>query len=261
MKKYKFSIRRAIEKMKAGMNRITCVGVELLKESPIMRMYFDSELGSPIEQTVEIALASSVAQTILNVLPKTKLTSKLASAVGTFVARKETWALDRAKLTYQFSREQIDFYEYNEELIKRQVSTLVAAADMAKHGLNATVAAFSVTVGMNPLMVKSLLEGFTSNIHLPEDIAKKILKNGKILFSEAVDAIDSFLEDMQDRASEVYQKTKAFAEHLAAKVAMKWRDIKDKAKNGMKKIGLKVVAKSGEVLDAALEIINKIKNR
>lgn len=95
--------------------------------NPLLRMYYDSELGSPIEGHVEKAFAASTCDTLKKFCPNWNWVQNTCDAVGTWIAHKAVQVLDTDKVIYQVSNGRITGDEAYDELAKRATAGLFVA--------------------------------------------------------------------------------------------------------------------------------------
>lgn len=94
------------------------------KTSPLLRMYYDSDLGSPIEKKIEEAFSASTYDTLKKFCPDWKWAQNACQSVGAWIAHKTTQALDASKLVYQIGQGRIEPEQAYNEIAKRTTAGL-----------------------------------------------------------------------------------------------------------------------------------------
>lgn len=96
------------------------------RTNPLLRMYYDSDLGSSIEQKVEETFAASTYDTLKKFCPNWKLAQNACQSVGAWIAHKTTQVLDASKLVYQIGQGRIKPEQAYYEIAKRATAGLFA---------------------------------------------------------------------------------------------------------------------------------------
>lgn len=224
--------------------------------NPLIRMYYDSKLGSPIEGHVEKTFAASTCDALKKHCPDWEWAKNTCDSVGTWIAHKAIQALDCSKVIYQVSNGRIKEDQAYHEIAKR------------------TTAGFFV-VGKVLCRAGHLIGNLTSKIseHLLPDGVNKFVQKGfdvvvgeslrfvrKKVFSEknkehvtrfmekgmkvAVTATRSIIESIDtaiDKTQKAVKRTYDFISDVAAKVGEEIKPFKEKVKKTVKNVGKSVV--------------------
>jgi len=97
--------------------------------NPLLRVFFDSDLGSPVEKAVEQAYSMSTYEAIKDKLPNWNIADKAAKSLGGILGKLSAKVLDVAKLNYKYFKGQITSTQYTYEITKRTLCTAAAVID------------------------------------------------------------------------------------------------------------------------------------
>lgn len=258
-----FKLGSALSMLKRTFNNIHETVVESVKgRNELLRIYYDSSLGSPVESVVEEAFASTTYSVLKNHTPDWKIADRFCRFVGKSIGRIQTWALDKSKLVYQSSKDIISADQAYQEGAKRLASVVfVAGKALNKFGPLAGAAAHAVVEFFSPGMgdnVRDIVErcvtvvtkGVVDKVFTEKNkdrLTKFIAKGSKVAvtgFKKVVDKIDTAV----DKARPAIQKAKKFVGNCAEKVGMAVNDfctgvknavstIADKTSTGIRKVG------------------------
>ncbi len=242
--------------------------VDATKEkNPLIRMYYDSDLGSPIEAEVEKAYAASTYDAIKKYFPKWEPAQNLCKSIGSWIAHKQTQALDLSKVVYQISTDRISVDQGYHEIAKRTTAGLFAVGKVvsrATHIIGKAAHKFSdVVLGEEKsTLLKNavtLIAGETlrrvRNKIFSEESKKKVTKfveTGLKVAHTATKKIINFVDNALDKTEKVVEKTVAFIGAVAKKCGDQIKPFKDKVVSKAKEIG-------SAVKQGAKKILEKIK--
>lgn len=223
--------------------------------NPLVRMYYDSNLGSPIEGEVEKAFAASTCDTLKRFCPDWKWAKNTCNVVGSWIAHKAVQALDNSKVVYQASNGYITSDRAYQEIAKRTTASLFAFGKIlcrAGHVIGHVTSKISEHIlpeGVNTWVKKGVdlavgesLRFVRKNVFSErnkERVAKFVEKGMKV----AVTATKKIIETVDrtiSKVPEATRKTKEFISNVAEKVGEKVEAFTTKVVESAKTIGSKV---------------------
>lgn len=224
--------------------------------NPLVRMYYDSNLGSPIEGEVEKAFAASTCDTLKKFCPDWKWAKNACNTVGTWIAHKAVQALDSSKVIYQASNGIISPDRAYSEIAKRTTAGLFSVGKVlcrAGHWVGTLTSKISDHIlpeGVNNLVKKGVdlvvgesLRSIRKNIFTEknkERVTKFVEKGMRVAVTVTSNIIHT-VDKIIDKAPEVAKKTINFIEKTAEKIGEKAEQFVDKVVDTAKNIGGKIV--------------------
>lgn len=201
-------------------------------KNPLLRMYYDSDLNSPIETTVEKMMADSYYNTVCEHLPKWKPLKKMARGLGCLIAYVQCRVLDTSKLNYQYFKGLINREQYYNETARRLVSGTVAIINKGWPLLGGTikggVAGILQVMGVDSNTAQNVADkiwlgatiakGYIGKIINTEKLkerAQNLISRGLQLASTALNTVIKVVQDPQKTFQEGVRKTKQFVERVA----------------------------------------------
>lgn len=266
----KFSIAESLHRLSSLSKGIFVNCIEHKKDASVMmRMYYDSPLGSNIEQHCEKTMASATYNSIKSYLPKCELTEKIAKFIGTRIAHHKIKIMDREKLKYQYCKGFIKEDQYLKESSKRFVAATGAFVDKGwlligkglKKGSEAVMVQY---FRMDPISAKKMSDGIWTVITLMKRPIKDYMRDNRFVekveqavyrarkdFIDGTRKLVNYVDEKIDKAKE---KTKEFADNVSQKLGYNSfsdfkHDVKEKAEeyknvviDKVSKVGKKVVS-------------------
>lgn len=234
--------------------------------NPLIRMYYDSELGSPIEGHVEKTFAASTCDTLKKYCPNWKWAKNTCNAVGNWIAHKATLALDSSKVIYQASHGIIDEDKAYHEIAKRTTAGLFVAGKVlcrATHAIGKITGKISDFVfGDYPEVSEWLKKGvelgvsatlrFARNKIFSEknkERVERFVEKGMRVAVTATAEIINFVDTAIDKTQRVVKQTANFISDVATKVGEKVEPFIEKVKDKAKNIGTAVVETGIKILN------------
>lgn len=157
------------------------------KKSAMWRIYYDSEIGSPVEKAAQKAVAVAIYKSLVNYFPSLESDSKTVVAV----TRTVLSMLDRSKLLYQFRHGRINETRYFDELTKRYASTLVVIIRRGEQYLSDTLPSLlERNLGIPRTVTEKALDFVFSKITLSEEQSRKIVSEGLRKVNHLVKELD-----------------------------------------------------------------------
>lgn len=235
--------------------------VDVAKETnPLLRMYYDSDLGSPIEGEVEKAFAAASYDTLKKYVPNWKPALNLCKSIGNWIAHKKVQALDVSKVVHHISTDRISTDQAYHELAKRTTTGLFAVGKVACRAAH----------------VIGVLSSKISDTLLPEDINDLIKKGFDLVAGESLRKVRNkiFSKENKERVTHLVEqgfkvahtatkkiinnvdkaldKTQVFVEKVAKKVGEELKPFKNKVVSTAKTVG-------NAVKEGAKWVLNKLK--
>ena len=198
------------------------------KGNPLIRMYYDSELGSPIEGAVEKAFAASTCDTLKKFYPDWQWAKKTCNAVGSWIAHKAA------------KRTTAGLFVVGKVLCR--------AGHVIGH-MTSTISEHILPEGVNKLVKKGvdILVGeslrFVRKKVFSEKNKERVTKFVEKGLEVAVTATHKIIESVDralDKGAEVVRKTKEFLGNVADKVGEKVESFATKVVEATKNLGSKV---------------------
>jgi hypothetical protein len=227
------------------------------KFNPLVRMYYDSDLGSPIEGEVEKAFAASTCDTLKKFCPDWNWAKKTCDVVGSWMAHKAVQALDYSKVVYQASNGMITSERAYQELAKRTTAGLFAIGKVlcrAGHvvgNLTSTISERILPEGVNKIVKK------TVDIAIAESL-RFIRKN--VFSDKNKERVTKFVEKGMKVAVNTIRKIVESVDRTISKIPEAAKKNKEFISNMADKVGEKVESFTTKVVDAAKNIGSKIKD-
>lgn len=215
------------------------------EKNPLIRMYYDSELGSSIEQAVEKAYAASAYDTLKSFVPDWKPAKAMCKSIGNWIAHKKVQALDVSKIVYHISTGRFSKDKAYHEIAKRTTSGLFALGKLASR------AGHAVAWATGKLSDTLLPEGTTDLIKKGFDIvAGETLRRvrNKIFSEDNKQRVTRFVEQglrvahtatkkVIETADRVLEKTGKFISDVANRIGEETRPFREKVVSTAKTIG------------------------
>lgn len=215
------------------------------EKNPLIRMYYDSELGSSIEQAVEKAYSASSYDTLKSFVPDWKPVKAMCKSIGNWIAHKKVQALDVSKVVYQISTGRITKDRAYHEIAKRTTAGLFTLGKLASR------AGHAVAWATGKLSDTLLPDGTTDLIKKGFDIvAGETLRRvrNKIFSEENKQRVTKFVEQglrvahtatkkVVEAADRVLEKTSRFISDVANKIGEETRSFREKVVSTSKTIG------------------------
>lgn len=226
------------------------------EKNPLIRMYYDSELGSPIEQAVEKAYAASAYDTLKKFVPDWRPAKAMCKSIGNWIAHKKVQALDVSKVVYHISTGRITKDRAYSEIAKRTTSGLFALGKLASR------AGHAVAWATGKLSNTLLPEGTTDIIKKGFDlVAGETLRRvrNKIFSEENKQRVTKFVEQglrvahtatrkvietvdrVVEKTGESVDRTVKFISDVAKKIGEETKPFREKVVNTAKTIGSAVI--------------------
>lgn len=246
--------------LKSVGNALNCIQNKAIKDiknlNPLIRMYYDSDLGSPIEGEVEKAFAASTCDTLKKSCPNWKWAKTTCNVVGAWIAHKAVQALDSSKIIYQASNGVISADKAYSEIAKRTTAGLFYVGKVlcrAGHWVGTLTNKISdhilpedvnilVKKGVG-LVVRESLRSIRKNIFTEkneERVTKFIAKGMRVAVSATSNIIHS-IDNIIDKTTKATKKTIDFIEKTAEKIGEKVEPFIDKVVDTAKNIRGKAV--------------------
>lgn len=225
------------------------------KFNPLVRMYYDSELGSPIEGEVEKAFAASTCDTLKKFCPDWNWAKKTCNVVGSWIAHKAVQALDHSKVVYQASNGMITSERAYKEIAKRTTAGLFTIGKVlcrAGHVVGHLTSRISESIlpdGVNKIVKRTVdvvvgesLRFIRKNVFSEknkERVTKFVEKGMKVAVTTTRKIVES-VDRAISRIPEAAKKTKEFISDMADKVGEKVESFTTKVVDTAKNIGSKI---------------------
>lgn len=219
--------------------------------NPLLRMYYDSDLGSPIEGHVEKSLAASTCNALKKMVPNWKWAKNMCDRVGTWIAHKSVQALDTSKVVYQASNGTLKTDPYS-EIAKRTTAGLFGISKIlcrAGHGigwLTGKISEWALPDGVNVWVKKGLdiaigetLRGVRRKVFSDKNKERvtKFAGQGMRVAVTATRGIIDYIDTAADKAKDAVKKTVGFLKDVADKVGEKVQPFKEKVLETARNIG------------------------
>jgi hypothetical protein len=230
------------------------------KTNPIIRMYYDSELGSPIEGHVEKAFAASTCDALKKHCPNWKWAKNTCNVAGNWIAHKVTQALDSSKVIYQVSNGMITGDRAYHEIAKRATAGLFVVGKVlcrAGHVIGTLTGKISERIlpeGVNKLVQKGVDIAVGETLRFirrkvfsdsnKERVTKFVEKGMKVAVT-ATNKIINTIDTAIDKTQKAVKSTVEFISDFATKVGEELKPFKEKVKETAKNIG-KTIVKTGK---------------
>ena len=237
--------------------------------NPLVRMYYDSNLGSPIEGEVEKAFAASTCDTLKKFCPDWKWAKNACNTVGTWIAHKAVQALDSSKVIYQASNGIISADRAYSEIAKRTTAGLFSVGKVlcrAGHlvgTLTSKISAHILPEGVNTLVKKGVdlvvgesLRCIRNNIFTEKNKERVtcFVEKGMRVAVTATSAIINTVDNIIDKTTKVAKKSIDFIEKTAEKIGEKVEPFVDKVVDTAIKYG-------GKIVDGVKEWYNRLRGK
>ncbi len=205
-------------------------------KNPLLRMFFDSDLNSPIESTVEKMYADSYYQTMREILPSWKPMQSLAKGVGYAIAYAQCKVLDLSKLNYHYFNNRISREKYYNELSRRIVTGTVTFVNkgwpLFGKGIKGGITTVLVTAGM-PIddakqaadktwvamtLAKTYISSKINGTKLKER-AQALISTGLQTASTGLKKIVDVVRDPLKSTKQAVKSTKQFISNIAEQIS------------------------------------------
>ena len=199
------------------------------EKNPLIRMYYDSELGSPIEEVVEKSYAASAYDTLKKFVPDWKPALAVCRSIGNWIAHKKVQALDVSKVVYHTSTNRITQDQAYKEIAKRTTSGLFSLGKVACRAGH----------------VIGWLTGKLSDTFLPEGTTDLVKKGFDLVAGETLRGIRKkiFSEENKQKVEKFVEKGLRVA-HTATKKVVEVAD--------------RVLQKTGEAVDRTVSFVKDV---
>ncbi len=180
--------------------------------NPLLRMYFDSDLGSPIEQTLEQTYAYASYETIKHCLPENSCCNNFAEILGNTLARLSIKVLDVTKLNYKYFNGHINFAKYNYELTKRTLCTIATVIDngwfFIKQPMNKGICGVLVFLQIDKESAQYFADITCNFISMAKHLITKQLRSEEVInfVSKGVQKIATGIIHLKDKAQATIKK-------------------------------------------------------
>lgn len=217
--------------------------------NPALRVYYDSELGSPIEKEIEKGVSASVYNTITEAFPKWEWTQKIGAKVGAWIAQATTKVMDASKLTYQIGKGRINADRAYREIAKRTAAGVFATGKVfckfghwikrASDFLPEDSHLSQLAKRALDLLGRECLDKLGKNLFTDdnqdrmENFLAKGLRTAHTAIRDTIRAIDT----AADKAQAWVREEKEHLKEVAFTVGMKVNDFVDKVKDRAKTVG------------------------
>lgn len=226
--------------------------------NPLIRMYYDSDLGSPIEGHVEKTFATSTCNALKRYCPNWKWAKKTCDTVGTWIAHKAVQALDTSKTIYQVSHGRITEDQAYHEIAKRTTAGLFVAGKVlcrATHAIGKVTGKISDFVfGDYPEVSEWLKKGVELGINATlrfarnkvfseknKDRVTRFVEKGMKVAVTATSNIIRAVDTATDKTHTAIKRTADFISDVAKKVGEEIKPFKEKVKETAKNVGKAIV--------------------
>lgn len=161
-----------------------------------VRMFLDSELGSPIEQVVEKAWTASCCKAVKSCLPTSfKWVNDVAERIGVFIARSGMNLADMTKLNYQYGKGMITLDKYSTEFADRTLAIAKSVVTvsyrnlrhLADHGVYITTKVISQSLEVPQEAAEQIASTVSKGINFLLICAKKPIM--KLIESEGAKTV------------------------------------------------------------------------
>lgn len=220
---------------------------KLKSTNPLLRVYFDSDLGSPVEKTVEEAYAASLYKYLKTISPNWKPAQKLAKYLGTRLAGMAAKALDLAKLNYKYFKGVIDADQYETEYSKRFLSLFATIVDKSwkyiENGIKVGGTAVLTYMGIDPNSAKMVTEKvFTVLSYIKPAIIEAIKSDKAVkLVKQAIRATSSGIMKLYEKGKEAVEVSKSIVTKIADTINVNVSKLKSFAEKTCKTIAKPIV--------------------
>ena len=227
--------------------------IDVEKEKNLLiRIYYDSDLGSPIEKEVEKAFAASTYDNLKKFFPKWEPAQNLCKSIGSWIAHKKAQGLDLSKVVHHISTDRISADQGYHEIAKRTTAGLFSIGKIASrvtHLIGKGAHKFADMVlgeGVSDFVrtTVTIVAGETlrrvRNKIFSEESKKKVTKfveTGLKVAHTATKKIINFVDSATDKAQNVVEKTVSFISDIAKKCGEQLKPFKDKVVDTAKTIG------------------------
>ncbi len=222
----------------------------------MMQMYYDSELGSSIEQHLEKTLASASYNSIKSFLPKWKLTDNVAKFLGNRIAHRQIKKMDQEKLKYQFCKGYLSEDKYIKESSKRFVTSTVTFVNnswpLVNIGLKKGSEAILIGFGVDIETAKKVSTWIVTGVNLVKKPVTDFLKENKVkektenfvykTTKNFVDNTRKLVNYVDEKIDKAREKTKEFVDNVSQKLGYdSFSDFKQNVKESAKEFANKVI--------------------
>lgn len=223
--------------------------------NPLVRMYYDSDLGSPIEAEVEKVFAASICDSLKKFCPNWKWAKNACNTVGTWIAHKAVQALDSSKVIYQASNGIISPDRAYSEIAKRTTAGLFMVGKVWSRTERWVGRLASMVSDLLPedidsylkkgidLVVYELFRGIRGAVFSEKNKKRvtEFVEKGMRVAVTATSNIIQTVDEIIDKTPEVAKNTINFIEKTAEKIGEKAEQFVVKVVDTAKNIGGKIV--------------------
>lgn len=232
--------------------------------NPLVRMYYDSDLGSVIEEEVEKAFAASTCNTLKKFCPDWKWAKNACNTASTWIAHKAVQALDTSKVIYQAANGIISEDLAYSEIAKRTTAGIFSVGKVlcrAGHWVGTLTSKISDHIlpeGVNTFVKKGVdlvvgesLRSIRRNIFTEENKERvtKFVEKGMRVAVTATTRIINTVDKIIEKTPDVAKKTIDFLEKTAEKIGEKVEPFVTKVVDTAKNIGVKVLKGGAKFLN------------
>mgnify|MGYP003298402231 CR=1 FL=1 len=253
----KFSLAECLHRLSSWSKGKHVERVEHKKNTSVMmQMYYDSELGSSIEQHLEKTLASASYNSIKSFLPKWKLTDNVAKFLGNRIAHRQIKKMDQEKLKYQFCKGYLSEDKYIKESSKRFVTSTVTFVNnswpLVNIGLKKGSEAILIGFGVDIETAKKVSTWIVTGVNLVKKPVTDFLKENKVkektenfvykTTKNFVDNTRKLVNYVDEKIDKAREKTKEFVDNVSQKLGYdSFSDFKQNVKESAKEFANKVI--------------------
>ena len=220
--------------------------------NPLVRMYYDSDLGSPIEGEVEKAFAVSTCDSLKKFCPNWEWAKSVCNTAGVWIAHKAVQVLDSSKVIYQASNNMITADKAYSEIAKRTTAGIFSVGEVlcrAGHLVGTLTSKISDRIlpeGVNTLVKKGFdfvvgesLRTIRRNIVSEKNKKRveKFVEKGMRIVVTATSNIISTVDKIIDKLPEAANRTIDFLEKTAEKIGEKVEPFVTKVVDTAKNVG------------------------
>ena len=265
----KFSLAECLYRLSSWSKEKHVERIEYKKNTSVMmQMYYDSELGSPIEQHVEKTLASASYNSIKSFLPKWKLTDNVAKFLGNRIAHRQIKKMDQEKLKYQFCKGYISEDKYIKESSKRFVTSTITFVNnswpLVTIGLKKGSEVILIGSGVDIETAKKVSTWIVTGVNLVKKPVTDFLKENRVkektenfvykTTQKFVDNTRRLVNYVDEKIDKAREKTKEFVDNVSQKLGYNnfsefKHDVKETVKEYVKPV-IDIVKEGGRKVGA-----------
>ena len=238
-----FSGLNSIEKMIRNLEKGTVESIKKL--NPFMQMFFDSKLGSEIENNAIISMSDAYYSIIVEVTSGLGLSLEKAQTLGSSIAHTISYTMGIAKLIDKYFRGEISEDLYYSELSKRLAVGAVTLinknwntlGNILSGGLRGVLVFF----GVDPMTVESCIS-LASRVgtlikpristFLNSEKVQRFIEKGLRTAGKAFKVLTDVATKAVETSKKAIKETKKFIEEVAEKVEVGFDKFCKSVKNG-----------------------------